>query len=213
MLQACLFDFDGTLVDSMPTFSAVMLRILEENRIAYDRDIIKTITPLGYQGTARYFKQLGIPLAVEEIMSRIREYAIQEYAYRIPAKKNVVSTLLELKARGIDLNVLTASPHCMLDPCLRRLGIFELFSHVWSCDDFSTTKADPAIYTMAAERLGIPVGDILFVDDNCNADRTGKLAGMQVCGIYDESSAEFVREMQEAADAYVYDFSELLSLF
>ena len=29
-----LFDFDGTLVDSMPTFASVMLRILKENDIA-----------------------------------------------------------------------------------------------------------------------------------------------------------------------------------
>ena len=30
-----LFDFDGTLVDSMPTFVSVMLRILDENEIKY----------------------------------------------------------------------------------------------------------------------------------------------------------------------------------
>ena len=30
-----LFDFDGTLVDSMPSFISVMLRILDENGIKY----------------------------------------------------------------------------------------------------------------------------------------------------------------------------------
>ena len=48
-----LFDFDGTLVDSMPTFTALMLRILDEHNVEYDESIIKTITPLGYVGTAR----------------------------------------------------------------------------------------------------------------------------------------------------------------
>ena len=33
-----LFDFDGTLVDSMPTFTAVMLKILNENNIKYDEN-------------------------------------------------------------------------------------------------------------------------------------------------------------------------------
>lgn len=50
--SAYLFDFDGTLVDSMPSFISVMLRILDENGIDYEDDIIKIITPLGYQGTA-----------------------------------------------------------------------------------------------------------------------------------------------------------------
>ena len=38
-----LFDFDGTLVDSMPTFISAMLRILDENHIQYDNNIIKII--------------------------------------------------------------------------------------------------------------------------------------------------------------------------
>ena len=47
--MACyLFDFDGTLVDSMPTFVSVMKRILDENHIPYGDDLIKIITPLGY---------------------------------------------------------------------------------------------------------------------------------------------------------------------
>ena len=61
-----LFDFDGTLVDSMPAFVSVMLRILDENNIKYEDDIVKIITPLGYKGTAEYFKKLGISLSVEE---------------------------------------------------------------------------------------------------------------------------------------------------
>ncbi len=58
-----------------------------------------------------------------------------------------------LKAQGYSLNVLTASPHRMLDACLKRNGIYNLFDNVWSCDDFSTTKSDVQIYHMAAERL------------------------------------------------------------
>ena len=33
MGKVYLFDFDGTLVDSMPTYTGVMLRILNENLI------------------------------------------------------------------------------------------------------------------------------------------------------------------------------------
>ena len=35
-----LFDFDGTLVDSMPAFVSVMLRILDENNIKYEDDTL-----------------------------------------------------------------------------------------------------------------------------------------------------------------------------
>ena len=207
-----LFDFDGTLVDSMPSYVAVMLRILEENGIEYENDIVKIVTPLGYAGTAEYFKKLGISLSVEEMIKLMNEYAYNEYAYNIPAKTNVIETLKELKDKGANLNVLTASPHSVLDPCLKRLGIYDLFNNIWSCEDFLTTKADPSIYVKAAEKIGKPVDDILFLDDNYNADKTAKSAGMKVCGVFDESSAEYVDEIKSVSDHYIYDFSELLDI-
>ena len=211
-MKAYLFDFDGTLVDSMPAYGATMIRILEENHIEYPEDVIKIITPLGYIGTADYFIKLGMKKTRDEIIAIITEYLTTEYHYNIPAKKNVITVLQELKARGADLNVLTASPHIMLDACLKRLGISELFSNVWSCEDFSTTKADPNIYRLAAERIGLPIEDVLFLDDNYNADKTAKSAGMPVCGVYDLSSDAFCEDIKAVSDHYIYDFQELLQI-
>ena len=207
-----LFDFDGTLVDSMPTYVAAMLRILDENNISYSNDIVKIITPLGVLGTAEYYIKMGLDMPKEQIISLMKEYMLDGYFYHIPAKNNVISTLKTLKEQGANLNVLTASPHVTLDACLKRLGIYDLFTNVWSCDDFSTTKADPEIYKMAAEKTGDTVENILFLDDNLNADKTAKTAGMLVCGVYDDSSKDYIDEMKEATDFYIYDFSELLDL-
>ena len=210
--KAYLFDFDGTLVDSMPSYSAVMLRILDENGIPYGSDLVKTITPLGSLGTARYYRELGLVMSEEEIMALMGRYLYDEYALRIPAKNNVISTLIHLKEQGADLNILTASPHAVLDVCLSRLGITDLFTNIWSCDDFGTSKADPEIYKRAADIIGLPVGEILFLDDNLNANKTGREAGIALCAVYDPSSEEYSDEIKAVADYYIDDFGELLSL-
>ena len=210
MKKTYLFDFDGTLVDSMPTFGAVMIRILDERGIAYGEDVLKIITPLGYRGTAEYFRTLGVKESVDELIDIMNFYARIEYENNIPAKAQVAETLREMKNKGYSLNVLTASPHLALDPCLKRLGLWELFDKVWSCDDFGTTKANPEIYKMAAERLGKGVGEVIFVDDNINAVKTAKVAGMVSVGIFDQSSAEYVDEFKVAADGYVMRFDELV---
>ena len=207
-----LFDFDGTLVDSMPAFVSLMIKILDENNIEYTSDIVKIITPLGYEGTAKYFKELGMPLDVDQIIALMQKYAYNEYVYNIPAKSNVAEVLKELKAQGADLNILTASPHTVLDPCLKRVGIFDLFTNIWSCEDFKTTKADPNIYVSAAEKIGQETGDILFLDDNYNSCKTAKTAGMKVCGVFDETSAEYADDIKSITDHYIYDFKELLEL-
>lgn len=206
-----LFDFDGTLVDSMPYFVGLMLRILDENGVKYEKDIVKIITPLGYAGTARYFRTLGIDATVDELMAKMQEYAKEAYTYKIGEKAKVTETLKILKENGAGLNILTASPHSALDPCLKRLGLFELFDNVWSCDDFGTTKSDPEIYRAAAKRIGVDAGEVIFVDDNVNAVKTAKEGGMISYGIYDDSSSDFVDQMKEVSDRYLMSFEELLS--
>ena len=209
-MRTYLFDFDGTLVDSMPTFCRTMLSILDEGGIKYGDDITKIITPLGYSGTADYFIKLGLCMPHDAVIAKMHGYARVDYRDTIPAKPNVIEVLTELRARGCSLNVLTASPHEMLDLCLMRLGIFGLFDNVWSCDDFGTTKTNPEIYKMAAARLGVSVGEVTFLDDNPEAGKTAKSAGMRVIGVFDGSSSEFEDEMRAVCDGYIHDFKEVL---
>lgn len=210
-IKTYVFDFDGTLVNSVPTFASTTINILEENNIPYPEDIVKTITPLGLEGTALYFiNELGLNLPKEYLMEEIIERMREEYHNKIPFKNNVDSTLKELKRKGISLNILTASPHTTLDACLKRLGAFEIFDNVWSCDDFGTTKADRNLYLRVAEKLGKKPHEILFLDDNINSNKTASKAGMLTCGVYDEASEDIIEEMKKATDFYIYDFSELL---
>ena len=211
-MKTYLFDFDGTLVDSMPTYVSAMLKILDDHQIPYKQDLIKIITPLGFAGTAEYFRNMGVDLSQEELISIMKANMRDAYFHTIEAKSNVILVLQKLKERGDCLNVLTASPHLTLDACLKRLGIYDLFDHVWSCDDFATTKSNPEIYKMAAKEIGEPVEKILFLDDNYNADQTAKTAGMKVCGVYDPSSEDYTDEIKELADFYICDFSELPAL-
>ena len=212
-MKTYLFDFDGTLVDSMPSFIAGVLKELDKKGCKYSDDIIKIITPLGLIGTADYFiNSFNLDISIDKLVQAFKDNMANDYFYNIPAKSNVIRVLKELKENGASLNVLTASPHITLDACLKRLEIFDLFDNVWSCEDFSTTKADPGIYKSVAERLEVSVNDVLFLDDNLNADITAKAAGMRVCGVFDESSADYVDQMKSVCDYYIYNFNELLEI-
>lgn len=53
----------------MPSYVALMLRILDENQVKYESDIIKIITPPGYVGTAKYFvEMLGLKQSEDELV-------------------------------------------------------------------------------------------------------------------------------------------------
>ncbi len=206
-----VFDFDGTLVDSMGYYIKSVVRVLEENNIDYPEDLFKIITPLGYIGSAKYFvEKLGLNMTVEEACDKMKEIGTKAYETQVAEKETVTKTLMALKERGHRLSVLTASPHSNLDPCLKRLGMWDFFDRVWSCEDFNTVKSDVNIYRLVAKELGISVKDCIFLDDNINAVLTAKQAGMYTVGVYDETSADYEEEMRSAADKYIYRFEELL---
>ena len=206
-----LFDLDGTLADSMPHWCGAMTGVLDAHHVPYGDDLIRIITPLGADGTAAYFRSLGCDGEVEDIKREIFTALLPLYRDVIPPKPHVPQALRALRERGRHLHVLTASPHLFLDPFLQRCGLWELFDNVWSCDDFGTDKSNPEIYRMAALRIGAPIRDVTFLDDNINACRAALQSGIGVVGVEDASGEEFRQEFKQLGPAYITSFADLAS--
>lgn len=210
-MSTYIFDFDGTLGDSMPYFSEGVLTALKQNNISYPEDIIKIITPLGYKGSAKYFiEELGLPYTEEELMASMQETLYIAYRDKIVLKPGVAEYLKKLREEGHVLYVLTASPFRMVSAVLKRCGVFDLFEQVWSCEDFNMTKSNPEIYRAAVERAGGKLEDTVFFDDNVEAIRTAVSAGIYTIGVYDKASEEYLEEIKRIADRFIYSFEEMM---
>ena len=205
-----IFDLDGTIANSMGHWAKTMISIVDEAGVDYPKDIIKQITPLGDKGIAKYFIALGVEGTEESIIEKMHDIAFPKYRDIIEAKEGVVEYIKELHSRGCKLFVLTASPHLLLDPCLARYGIFELFERTYSSDDLGLSKSNPEIYKRLCEREGINTKDTAFYDDNVIALESGKQAGLFTCGVYDDSSSEYTEKVKEIADRFIFSFGELI---
>ncbi len=213
MDKTYIFDLDGTLIDSMAPAVKTVLDLLDERGFAYPDNIVDIMMPLGFQGIARYFaKEFPFQETPEALYALIIEREKRLYANEVQAKPKVIETLRALKARGERLNVLTASPHAFLDPCLQRLGVAELFDNLFSCEDFQMSKGEKAIYEEVAKRLGKAPNDCCMVDDNQHALRAAKTAGLQTIAVYDSFSAQHENVIRSFADGYVYRMDELLAV-
>lgn len=211
MRKTHIFDFDGTLVNSMPTWIAKVMNILHTTGTPYPEDILKHIVTLGDAGTARYFRDvLGVPLSLDEMFVMMDEYALPRYSNEVPIKDGVIPYLKWLREQGCTIHVLTASPHKMVDPCLKRIGIYDWFGYVWSCDDFGTTKSNPDIYRQAAEKIGVAVSDCVFYDDSIAAIRTANQASMPTVGIFDDYARDYLPDMQKESGRFAFSMDELI---
>ena len=92
-----IFDLDGTLVDSMRYFAKGILKIADDAGIVYGEELLKILTPLGYEKSAEYYvNELGVNDTVENIVSRIKQNLVYEYTNNIIAKKGVKDYLQKL---------------------------------------------------------------------------------------------------------------------
>lgn len=209
--KAYIFDFDGTLVDSMDKAVSVVLDYLTERGVSYPAGIVRTLIPLGFEGIAKYYHQhFGLKETPEQILSDFKTQLAYIYATEMEAKVGAETALTTLKARGARLFVLTGSPHLFLDKCLTRLGLADCFEQCWTTEDLGLSKGDTAIYKEVAKRIGLPIENCIMVDDGVKALKKAHEAGMQTIGFYDSYSADNEQEMRGFVDRYVYCFNQLI---
>ena len=209
-MKKLVFDFDGTLVDSMQGWADFIFDHLDNLHISYPDDIIKIVSPLGTRGAANYLIDLGVDSTVDDLLELMDSFALDEYTYRVPAKAHVIDKLKELKNAGYSLNILTACNHNLLDPCLKRLGIYDAFDNIWSCEeDLSMSKKEVELYTLVSKKLDSVCENCVFFDDNIGALTTAKESGMITVGVFDATSDDLIDEIKSITDKYIYDFSEL----
>jgi beta-phosphoglucomutase-like phosphatase (HAD superfamily) len=211
MQKICVFDLDGTLVDSMPSFTRGILKIADDAGLTYDGELIKILTPLGYTKSAEYYvRELGVPDTVENIVHRIEENLLYEYTNNIVTKPGVVEYLTRLHAEGARLFVLTASPHLVTDVCLKKNGIWELFEQVWSVEDFGLSKSDTPLFFEVAKRIGCERGDVHYFDDSLIALANAKRSDYRTYAVYDAQTPDEVERMKREHDVFVASFCDLL---
>lgn len=202
-----IFDFDGTLVDSMPTWSGVHIKALVKAGIKVPDNFVETITPLGNINASKYTISLGLEISLNDYLKNISELLYYEYLNNVTLKDFVFDFLKDLKNAGNSLNVLTASPHYYVDGCLKKHNVYNLFDNVWTIEDFGLTKSQPEIYIAVAKKLGVNVHECLFFDDNFTALKTAKTTGMKTVGVYDLSSKNNTEQIKEISDYYIESYN------
>jgi len=85
----------------------------------------------------------------------------------------------------------------------------DYFDVILSANDVPRGKPFPDVYLEVAKRLGVDPAKCLVFEDISMGIMAGKNAGMTVCGIDDDYSADDVDKKKELADYYIYSYDEV----
>ncbi len=209
-----IFDFDGTLVDSMGMWGEVDLAMLRLHGLPipenFTEEFMFPLIPLSEEETAQFFLDYGCKGTVESILAEINALSLEQYKHHILPKRGAKELLTALHARGAKLGMVTAATMQRIVPCLARNGMEGCFDMILSCDEAKLPKTDPDIFRMALDRLGATAEEAVFFDDNLTALRTARQAGIATVGVYDSHADATWNEMCAEADAALRDFCGLV---
>lgn len=181
--QACILDLDGTLIDTLGDFVAVLGRVLSDLGLrGVTRDFIEQTIGRGSEHLVR--TTLAHVDATPALFDRAwplyqRHYAALngEHATIYPG---VIDGLERLAALGLPLAVLTNKPGAPARELLRRKGLDGYFSHVFGGDDFERKKPDPLPLIKTCEALGTAPSATWMVGDSRNDAEAARGAGCPV---------------------------------
>ena len=187
-VRAAIFDFDGTLADSMYLWDDLPCELIRRHGGTPPADLAHAIAPLVLDDALEWIRDNCLPqLSVEQIRKELYDEITQHYQRIVPPKPGAKATLERLKARGVRMCVLSATDSELVCAALERFGFMDMFEFVAYSDDWGG-KAYPECYLAAARRLGAEPAQTLVYEDALHAARTAHAAGFRVVGVYDVHS-------------------------
>ena len=212
-IKGAIFDMDGTLLDSMPIWNSIVSDYLRSIGKTPKPGLLDELLALGGHEIPSYLKaEYEIEKAVQEIQESLYQMLSEFYFYRAPLKPGAMSVLEKLRDRGVKMCLATATDRWLVEPALRRCGIFDFFSRIFTCGEENASKSTPEIFVRAAAFLQTNAKATLVVEDAPYAVRSAKEAGLIVAGVYDPAAHDQQDDIKQSSDYYFESLDEMLKL-
>lgn len=192
ILQAVIFDVDGTLVDSERDGHREAFNLAFEALGLADRWDVETYGRLleitgGQRRLVHHLRTTGSAPgddgeleALAEQLHRLKTTYFTEMveASRIPARPGVVRLLDELSGAGVTLAVATIGSAGWVHPLIGQLFGSDRFVTVVTGDEVTDPKPDPEAYLLALQRMNRTTAGVVAVEDSGAGWRSARAAGL-----------------------------------
>lgn len=196
MIKAILFDFDGTLLDSVPDILTAAEHAASVIGVPFGRNQMRGL--------------IGLPLADEGRILAGERGEEWQAAYRSVYTSltphlfpGTIEMLETLRRRGLKLAVVTSKRRRSALRQLEDSGIDGLFDVVVTCEDVEQPKPHPECVIAALHALGVEAQEAVFVGDSLFDADAAIGAGVMMVGV--SWGAETREKLEDVCDGGVFD--------
>ena len=182
-LAAVVFDMDGLLVDSEPTWHAVERAFaLDLGGSWTEADSLACIGQ-GVVSTARHMRgrfapRLDVDAGARELVERFVAHVGD-----LRPKAGAADILGAARARGLPIALASSSSEQLIAAVLDAMGWAELFDALVSGETVARSKPAPDVFLEAARRLGVSPARAAALEDSLAGAQAAAAAGMLVVGV------------------------------
>ena len=171
-VRAVLFDADGVMQHNPPGWEAALRRYGD----GFVDDLFAAEAPA--MVGARSFPEVldevvarwTLPVAASQLLGHWREISVSG---------PTVGVVRSLRALGVGC-CLASNQHAYRASYMRSgLGYGDLFDEQFYSCDLGETKSSPKFFAMVLDRLGLPAGEVLLVDDGGSYVDVARSAGLR----------------------------------
>lgn len=206
MIKGVIFDFDGTLFDSMEIWNHIASDYLLTKGIE-DYNITKVVANMSMNVALIYIKNQyhindGLSIMNKDVQKLLYHY----YANEVKPKNGVIHFLEYLSLQKVRMFILSASHRKLIEAALNHYHIKDYFEGIMCCDELGLDKKDAHIFISVLKNIELSKEELLIVEDAYHAIETAKSIGLKVIGIYDQSEKQDIKSL---VDFYIQDYQEL----
>lgn len=191
-MKAIIFDFDGTLANTLPICFYSFQSVFKEfdNRDLSNEDIKAMFGP----SETGIIKENLIHLNKEQAIEMYYEKYLENHMQLVKQNHEIDDLLKYIKKLGLKLAIVTGKAKRSLDISLKALQMEELFEVLVTGDDVIDPKPHPEGVINALTLLNVQKEDAIFIGDSEADIVAGLQAGVVTIGVQwleDYQTADF----------------------
>jgi len=177
---AVLWDLDGTLVDTEPSWLAAEFALAARHGAVWSPDHGEALVGNDLITSGRYIRSvMGLSLSPEQIVDELLDDMVLSVERGVVARPGALQLLAELREHDVPCALVTMSYRRMVDPILAQLPP-GTFGAVVTGDEVAYGKPHPEAYLRAARMLGAAPKDCIAIEDSLTGAASAQAAGARV---------------------------------
>ena len=184
-IKMCIFDLDGTLINSLEDLAISVNYALEKNGFAtHHVDAYRTFVGDGAvilikrAMATREFTQTEFELVKKDYDEHYKVHCIDKTALYDGA----LELLNELKEKDIKLAVISNKPDDFVKSIMSKMNLTQYFEYIAGGLPDVPKKPDPYAFNLLMQKFSLTKGECLYVGDSDVDIFTGKNAGIKTLG-------------------------------